>query len=631
VPSRRGLVRAAATVAAGLFAVLLLVLPAAPAPAPPSARVLFIGVPDLRWSDVVHMPKLAALARTSAIANLSVRSSGTATRCGDGLLELSAGTRVPSGVVACPPSAAQVESLAKRYRSTTFKPRIGTLGDAVAVGATPLDPAAAVVLTESTGVPAAVQAVSPGPGFWVAIDTELYGADGPQRRSRLGALDATIDRQRQLAGPDAEVVVAGISDNATGPAHLHAVIVSGPGWGGGELRSASTGRTGYVQLVDLTPTLIALTSQTPVPDSVIGRVLEPVPRSHRSIGSLADDDVHARAAADVSGATRNVLALVVAAVVGLLLAGRREAWVFARFVAAAPVLTFLVQVVPWWRWGTAAYAGLVAAGSLIAGGIVMLLARRDRIAALVAVPAFTAVVLIADQLAGAPLDLSAPMGDNPLIAGRFHGMGNMAFALMASAALFCAGVVAARVTGRRARVAVAGAIGAVALVVDAAPPLGDDFGGLLALLPALVLLVALVAGLRVTWRRVVVVAAATLLVAAAVGAIDAARPADRRTHIGRFVADLVHGHLDPVADRKWRAMLRSFGNVALDVLVVVTAAAAVAVRDRVPRELRAALAAVGVVAVLGTLLNDSGVVVATGAVLAVVPSVIGDTRSSGAG
>lgn len=612
----RGWFRVAALVAS-LLAVSVAAAPATNAREIPP-RVLFIGVPDLQWSDVLQMPKLLALARASSVGNLSVRSSGEATRCGDGLLELSAGTRVPSGVVACPPSPSQVDELARRYRSASFHPRIGALGNAAPGFA--LDPGAGVVLTSDK---------PPGSALIVTVDTRLYGVSSRHRRGLLADLDTQIDRTRRLLGADPVVIIAGISDNATGPAHLHAIVVSGPGWGPGELRSASTGRTGYVQLVDITATLLAETDHA-IPDSVIGRPLEHVGASHPSVAALADDGRHARAAADASGGTRNTLAVLAAFVIALLLAGRREAWIPARAVAAAPVLTFVVQVLPWWRWGTAAYVGLVAGGSLLVGGLVMLLDRRHRTAALLAVPAFTAVVLLADQLAGAPLDLSAPMGDNPLVAGRFHGMGNMAFALMAASALFCAGVLAERATATRVRVAIVGGIGAVALAIDALPSLGDDFGGLLALFPAVVLLAGLVAGIRVTGRRVALVAGMTLGVAVAVGAIDAARPPDRRTHVGRFFADLFHGHLDPVADRKWRATVRSFGNVGLDVFVAMTAFAAVTWRDRMPAMLRAPLVAVATVGVLGTLLNDSGVVVATGAALAVVPAVIGDTRRSGA-
>lgn len=565
------------------------------------ARVVFIGVPDLRWSDVLHMPKLRALAERSSVANVSVRSSGEATRCGDGLLELSAGTRVPSGVVACPPSAAEFDRLGRAYRSTGFAPRVGTLPG-------PLPS---------------------GPGLQSFLDRQLYGAGGAGRQQRRDELDEVIDRQRRLASSDAVVIVAGISDNESGPAQLHAIVVSGPGWGRGELRSASTGRTGYVQLVDITATLLAMESPDPLPRGVIGRPLERVADRHPSVAELADDERHARAAADVSGGTRNTLALIAVGLLGLFLAGRREVSLLARLFAAAPVLTFLVQVLPWWRWGTPAYAGLVAAGSVAIGAAVTVLSRRRRVAALVAVPAFTAIVLVADQLAGAPLDLSAPMGDNPLVAGRFHGMGNMAFALLAASALFCAGVLAGRAATVRRRVAIVAGIGLLTLAVDALPSFGDDLGGLLALLPAVVLLAALVAGVRVTWRRVAAVAAVSLAVAAVVGVLDSVRPPDRRTHIGRFVADLRHGHLDPVVDRKWRAMLRSFRNVPLDVLVAMTAAAAYFARDRIPAALRPALVAAAAVGMLGTLLNDSGVVVAAGAALAVVPTVIGDTRTRG--
>ena len=69
---------------------------------------------------------------------------------------LPAGTRVPSGVVACPPSVPEVARLAARYPSSAFRPHLGTLGDALLPTATALDPAAAVVLTETAGVPSVV-------------------------------------------------------------------------------------------------------------------------------------------------------------------------------------------------------------------------------------------------------------------------------------------------------------------------------------------------------------------------------------------------------------------------------------------------------------------------------------------
>jgi len=60
-----------------MVAVAVVAWPAAPAQAViriPFPPVVFVAVPDLRWSDVAHMPMLTALADHSAVANLSVRS-----------------------------------------------------------------------------------------------------------------------------------------------------------------------------------------------------------------------------------------------------------------------------------------------------------------------------------------------------------------------------------------------------------------------------------------------------------------------------------------------------------------------------------------------------------------------------
>src|SRR3954464_14501122 len=92
----------------------LLGLTDAPAQAAPArlAPVVLVAVPDLRWSDVPAMPTLHALMTTGAVGELSVKSEGETTRCGDALLQLSAGTRVPSGVVSCTIDARRLDPLA---------------------------------------------------------------------------------------------------------------------------------------------------------------------------------------------------------------------------------------------------------------------------------------------------------------------------------------------------------------------------------------------------------------------------------------------------------------------------------------------------------------------------------------
>ena len=237
-----------------------------------------------------------------------------------------------------------------------------------------------------------------------------------------------------------------------------------------------------------------------------------------------------------------------------------------------------------------------------------------------------------DQLLGAPLQLSAPTGDNPLVAGRFHGMGNVAFGLMCASLLFIAAVWATRARTSRGRVLVVVSIAVVALVIDGAPMLGDDLGGVISLLPSAMLLAALVLGVRLTWRRVLTGAGVVVAVAVGLAFADYARPASQQTHIGQFVGHVLHGGSDPVIRRKVRAVVRSVGNIALDVpvLVALWAIGTGRLRKRLSDldqpGVGVAVVACTALAVLGSLLNDSGVVVAAAVLLAISPSVMSVSR-----
>src|SRR5206468_632560 len=98
-----------------------------------------------------------------------------------------------------------------------------------------------------------------------------------------------------------------------------------------------------------------------------------------------------------------------------------------------------------------------------------------------------------------------------------------------------------------AAVATVVALGLLAMVVDGAPTLGDDFGGLLALTVGVVMLALLVSGARLTWWKASFAVLAAVVVAAAVALADYARPASVQTHLGRFVGDLLHGRSDVIS------------------------------------------------------------------------------------
>jgi hypothetical protein len=233
--------------------------------------------------------------------------------------------------------------------------------------------------------------------------------------------------------------------------------------------------------------------------------------------------------------------------------------------------------------------------------------------------------------------LSSVPGYDPLIAGRFAGIGNPAFGVLAAATLLTACLLAPSWP-------VALLIGLIGVVVDGAPMFGSDVGGVLALVPGVVLVTVAVAGRRISWRAVALGVAGAVAAIVVFAAVDLARPADARTHLGRFASDLLHGHAGTTLHRKivanWdllthnaATVLVPFVLIGLAVLVVRAGrmrgtAGLAAAYERVPA-LRGGLLACLVTGVLGFLLNDSGVVVPAIMMLIAVPvAVIAATGST---
>ena len=162
---------------------------------------------------------------------------------------------------------------------------------------------------------------------------------------------------------------------------------------------------------------------------------------------------------------------------------------------------------------------------------------------------------LADAAGGAHLAFNNPLGMNAVVAGRFYGVSNTAFALAAGALVV---VIAASWEtlgrGRRTALGLTGLLGGAALVVDGAPQLGADVGGALSLVPTLAFLGAVLAGLRLSWRRRLAIAATTLLVVGSFAVIDLIRPGGP-THLGRFARQVADGSAAGVVGRKAYALV----------------------------------------------------------------------------
>lgn len=649
--------------------VSLLLLAALPASAQSAApQVVVVGVPGLVWSDVTAetMPRLHALTRTATVGSLSVRAAaGEVTRINDGWATFSAGNRARASLTldeleriglestASGPINRSVAVIAQENDDLHFDAVIGALGGALQDRK--------VVAYAGHGASLAVSAPNGrigGPGSFVSGSLPSVGPEGSAHdeaaltvvevadryyggAATLAEVDRQIGRVDDAYPDEVTLLVLGVSDEATGPSRLHVALASGPGFRGGVLRSASTRRDGFVQLIDVAPTILDVLG-IERPDRMVG---QPWRRAagELSLAELVDAD----RAAD---AHRRLVPPFFVVVVALQLLLYAATWLALRSRMAArrraralrlagigtlafvalPVATYLSHLAPWWRHGFGRLLLLVAAVDVVVVAVAVSGPwRRSAVGPPAAIAAVTAATLAVDLLTGARLQLSSLAGYSPVLAGRFTGIGNVGFAVLAASALLAAAALAVRQHSSRGRVGVVAAVGVGAVVVDGSPLWGSDFGGVLALVPAFAVLALLLTGRRVRWRSALLIAVGAAAAVTVFGLLDYARDADSRTHLGRFVAQLLDGDAATIVRRKLASNVELLTHSVLTGVVplVVLGAAHVLLRPRpalrrvLEREpaLRSGLVAVLVMAVVGALVNDSGVAVLSWALLLAVP------------
>jgi len=172
-------------------------------------------------------------------------------------------------------------------------------------------------------------------------------------------------------------------------------------------------------------------------------------------------------------------------------------------------------------------------------------------------------------------------------------------------------------------------VGLTLVAVDGSPSWGSDFGGVLALVPGFAVLAMLAACIRVSILRLVLVGTSAVVLVAGFAVADYLRPVASRTHLGRFVDQLLHGGAGTVIGRKAGANLALLLHSPLTAvvpllvlglgLVVLRPRAGALVLQRFPAW-RAALLSVLVMALVGFVTNDSGVAVPALALALAVPA-----------
>ncbi len=665
----------------------------------PLPRVVIIGVPGWSWSQISEAtPTLNDIVASGASGSLVVRGTYPVTCPADGWLTLGAGQRAapdeddeqsrcaldPASLVEQTKRRAVVPDLplwqiAAQERSIV--PHLGGLSDALATQdlcVAAYGPLAALGAADRAGTVARYEAVT------LATIDEARTTPG-QTKCAVDLIDGSnltpseLDAQVALVAEglddDTLLIVAGLSDEAAAPA-LHPVLVSLPGASAstpGALWSASTRQFGLIQTTDLTATILA-TLGIPKPDTISGALITSVDREGTD-RLQANRDL--AAAATLAPRVLPRLAVVAGTLLFVPLVGSA---VWARFsvhprggalarivlavsgsaLMAFPGAAFAASLLPWWRVGadpattdpaTVGLLGpttaLVAVTALL-GAIMLGLAWGaqvlvpHRLVPVAVVAALTMLVIGDDVLQGGRTGLISVMGALPVAAGRFYGMGNVAFGIFSAAALILAGCIASMLTHpghpyRWLAVASVVIIGVTAAAIDGLPQWGADFGGVPATLVGTGILATAAAGRRLRASLILVLVVISLAVAGVAMFADWLRPPQDRTHLGNFVAALLEGGAWQIVTRKLDqsvGILLAYPASWLAVAALAVAIYAVAARrSALSRSLRplwdeplmhACATALIAVWVLGWVLNDSGIsvvslglTVAAGAAVAV--------------
>jgi hypothetical protein len=601
---------------------------------PVAGQVILAGAVGLRWDDIDarQAPRLWELARTGAIGSLSVQSARQPTCPVDGWLTLGAGNRAaapreegagaadPAGrpVPPCPSTDLAIETsdqagahlpghaeLVEHNESELPWGAVpgalaGSVGCTLAVGE-----GAAVAAARSYGRVDRYRPVLPSradaaarllgePCELAVVELGTVSGEGVARAAAVRRVDSALGQLLAARPPDSLLLAFGVAD-PTGERHLQVAVADAPGLPPGWLTSPTTGRTGYLQLVDLAPTALAALGR-PAPEvPLAGRPAysqpgRPADRA-AAVAELAAADHEAVLARPVStwflAALTGAELVLFAAVVPLLRRpgrgtaaagprtgrrpGRRTAAELLLVVAALAVPAVLVSDgVPWWR--SQAAGGVFVATSLavlVAGSLVVVRAPIfGRTLGLVGAGAGVAAAAVSvDLLTGSWLQLNGVVGYSAHDGGRYAGLSETGLGVLIAGTLLVAGCLAGPLP-RRQRPLVVAAVGALGVVLAGSPYLGADIGGAVALTVGGCVAVALSSGGWLSLTRVAWASAAGLAVVATLAVLDLRRPVEQRTGLGGLLTQLADGTAGSGLQRVSAANVDAFTASPLTVLAL---------------------------------------------------------------
>jgi hypothetical protein len=580
-------------------------------------RVVVVGVTGRTELTPADRAVLDSHLNDAQAGTVSVRPRYVGDCAAAGWTTLGAGRRASVGGLCAPEvQNGKVTDWAARQAAAAARrgdAQLGTLGGSVPGCLGAVGPGAALAAAKPDGSVAGYQT------------PEEFIAGGMQTQCPITLVDAgPLSDQviTQLADrEDITLIVTGVGPAAgSDDPSLQVVYRLGttlPGW----LTSASTRREGIVTLTDLTRTLIdfgapgssVAVDGSPFAVYTADLTVDGIDAKINSIAALSDAVTIGYLALGLGGGL-----LFVILVVGTLrsrFALPKLILTFGGVLAAAMMLT---GAVPWQNSGSPGLflSLLVAAWSVILTALALLIGRMAQVPNAIAAVAITVAMFTGDAALGAVMQPGSMLNSRPIFGLRWYGFGNVTFAAYATAGLFLAGYLAHRylTAGKRvAAVAAAGLIGFGIVICEGWPSMGSDFGGVIALTPAVLWLMLVLSGVKITWLKLLAIAGVAVLTIGVISLLDWIRGPDQRSHLGNFVQRILDGDALDVISRKAIAAAETvtsplgIGSLLIGVMLWITI-----MTFLVPRisadfaTVRSTLIAILIVAVLGTLLNDGG-------------------------
>jgi len=357
---------------------------------------------------------------------------------------------------------------------------------------------------------------------------------------------------------------------------LTPLIVRGPGYGGGLLTSGTTLRPGLAATIDFAPTVLGY-FDLPTPRSFTGRALRVGPaRDEQRLPWLAAISLRSHHMDQLRrfffpffvACEMVFLGLCAPALYRWPRAWPPWAWkglagLQLAILATGPA-SFLSRAVAPAQWTASVLLTMIAGLTLVLVVLAMHLSARP-LAPIAFLSGLQAVIMLADQLTGAKLQLASLFGYSPVVGGRFYGISNESMCLLLGSTMLGTAALlhtmgrhrrdlAAREQAQKPAAESAAPGGFTALeigslsvlfvlcvVVIGFPRLGANAGGTIAGVAAYAAMIFMLLPRRRRWLAVVLTAALIAFFLGLFILADLRQPPEVETHVGRAVRLIAAG------------------------------------------------------------------------------------------